>query len=180
MTVACLPWCLTISTTIATALNMTTIGPSSLPRYMSGMALGYDETSNIVWLLGSRFYYQYSLMSFNLSIWNNTNAMIDYGANDLSNHISCNGQSYVQNEDVVYVTAGYMDKILAYDVYTRYLHTTNTGPSLSHDGCLASIGDWIIYTNLNNTYILTISNQSWTLSGNPIMLYQRTGHACNY
>ena len=112
--------------------------------------------------------------------------MIDYGADILSHHIWCTGQTYVQKEDIVYVIDNLSSKLSIFNISAGYLHPANTAP-LSHPsyqygyygtGCLASIGDWIIYTDLNRTYIFTITNQSWMFSGNPIMSYPRTGHAC--
>ena len=162
-------------------IHSATIGPSLLPRPMRRISLGYDHKTNTIWLIGGKFLYRKSLISFNLSIWNDTNAITDHGSDILPYEVMSFGQTYVQNEEIVYL-ADYQNKnILTFDVSTGDLNTVNTNPSsyrLSQHGCLASTGDWIIYTNEKKTYILNISTQTWNLTGNPIMLNERNHHSC--
>ena len=162
------------------AIHISTIGPLSLPKPICSAAIGYNHTNNLIWLIGGWNLEGRSLISFNLSIWNNTNAFLDYGYS-LSYPVTSNSQSYVQTEAVVFVVEYPGNKLLAYDMLTENVTLVNTNPSsveIAIDACLALIEDWIIYVYLNHTYILTMSNQSWKLSGNPIMSERRRGHAC--
>ena len=158
-------WWFAISTRFA--IHVSTIGPSSLPRPINGAAIGYDHTTNLIWIIG-----QYSsLISFNVSIWNDTNPFVDHGY-PLSYSFTTYGQSYVQVGDIVYAVGETGAPIYAYDILTQNVNPITSNAStveLSRSGCLASIEDWIIYTYSTNTYILTISTQLWKLSGNPIM-----------
>ena len=146
------------------------------------MSIGYDNTTNTIWLIGGAFA-QNSLISFNLSIWNETNAFTDYGENILPYSIANPSQAYVQRESIVYVVGATNQalSLYAFDVSTGSLNIINTNPSsytLDIGSCLAAIRDWIIFTHTNKTYILTISNQSWKLTGNPLMLEERKYHSC--
>ena len=171
-------WWFAISTHIGFIIS--SIGPSSLLRPIAFAAIGYDHTTNLIWLIGGSGYKTRSLISFNLSIWNDTNPFLDHGY-PLSYGVSCLSQIYVQTEAVVYVV-GYRDtKLLVYNISTKIINIIATNPSsvtLLYDACLASIGDWIIYTYFTHTYILTISTQSWKLSGTPIITEGRYQHAC--
>ena len=163
-------------------MHSTKPGRSSIPRSVYAMAIGYDNTTNLIWLIGAHTLSK-SLISFNLSIWNESNAFTDYGENILPYHVICHAQSYVQEKGFVYIVGQrFPHSLYAFDVSTGSLNFINTNPStyllLSPFGCLAAIEDWIIYTNWNHTYILTISSLSWKLTGNPTMLRIRTSHAC--
>ena len=142
---------------------------------MYEMSSGYDETTNLIWLIGS-VQHEQSLISFNLSIRNDTNAMIDYGAGfyPITPEFS---QAYVQKESIVYVIDKNERKLLAFDVSTRYLNTTNTlhHYSLTGRGCLASIGDWIIYTYKDNTIFLYQINLDIIRKSNNV---SRTNSSC--
>ena len=171
-------WWFLISTRIT--IHFSTIGPSSIPKQVSLAAIAYDHTTNLIWLIGGWYPKERSLISFNLSIWNDTNAFLDHGYS-LSYEVTSGSQSYVQRKDVVYVAEFVGHRLLAYNILTENVNLIDTNPSsveVSTGACLASIGDWIIYVNLNQTYILRLSNQSWKLSGNPIMSERRHFHAC--
>ena len=163
-------------------IHSATMGPSLLPRTIKRLSIGYDRTRNIIWLIGGKWPNRNSLISFNLSIWNDTNAMTDHGSDILPYDVMSLGQAYVQNNDIVYVTDYQDKKILTFNVFTGDLNTMTTNPSsysILHHGCLASIGDWIVYTKGPKTYILTISTQTWKLSGNPVMQNnERDDHSC--
>ena len=168
-------WWFIISNTIA--IHISTIGTSSLPEFNTAMALGYDNTTNLIWLIGG-FWNPTSLISFNLSLWNDTNAFVNHGP-ILSISVSSGSQPYVQKEAVVYVVQPGETKLLAYDMLTENMHSIDTiYVRLWNNGCLASIGDWIIYTFEDQTFILKLSTQSWKLSGNPVMKEERHSHAC--
>ena len=158
------------------------IGPSLLPRSIQRISLGYDDATNTIWLIGGKWPYRQSLISFNLSIWNETNAMIDHGSDILPYDVMSFAQTYVQNKEIVYLADIQNKKMLTFNVSTGALNTMNTNPSsytLNQHGCLASTGDWIIYTNEEKTYILTISTQTWKLTGNPVMRNnERNHHSC--
>ena len=169
-------WCFAINTAIA--IQNTTIGPLSLPRDMCGMSIGYDKTSNLIWLIGGRPWGT-TVISFNLLRWNEATAIINHSEYTLSTSVVSIAQSYVQNAAFVYIT--FSSQLLAFDVSTAELNTINTNGSVSNIngvGCLASIGDWIIYTLRNKTYILTISAQTWKSSENPKMTEMRYSHSC--
>ena len=164
------------------AIHMSKVGPSSLPRKMHAMAIGYDNATNLIWLIGGEPLVQRgkSLISFNLSLWNDTNAFVDHRY-PLSDYVFSLSQAYVQRGGVVYASQHSDHKLLAYDLLLKNVNLINTNPSsveIWYSACFASIGDWIIYTYLDQTYILTISTQSWKLSGNPIMTEERYHHAC--
>ena len=173
-------WYFTFSIVI-TIIHSTTLGPYSLPSSITTMSVGYDHTTNLIWLIGGSYGNNaQSLMSFNVSIWNKANAIINHGSNVLSHQVSVYGQSYVQKETTVYLVSA-DSELLSFDMSTQSLTTMNTSPSslsLSYYGCLASIGDSIIYINEDKTYILTISTTSWKSSGNPIMSEERRHHSC--
>ena len=174
MSFSFLIWSFAIS--IHIAILISSIGPSSLPRPISFAAIGYDNTTNLIWLIGPGT----SLISFNLSIWNDTNPFLDHG-HPLSYGVTCFSQSCVQTEAVVYAIDVVDRGHLVYDLSTGNINLIAANPSsvtLSLNACLASIRDWIIYTYLNHTYILTISTQLWKFSGTPIMTEQRYQHAC--
>ena len=170
-------WWFTIS--IHIALHISTIGPSSLPRAMNSMAIGYDNITNLIWLIGG-YSHGNSLISFNVSVWNEANAFANHGYS-LSGWIGSGSQAFVQTGLLVYVVDQLRNKLMVYDISTKNVNLVDTNPSsvkVQWDGCLALIGDWIIHTIVNRTYILTISTQSWKLSGNPIMPERRHQFAC--
>ena len=180
MSVTFLIWWFAISTRIS--IHISTVGLSSLPRGIYGHAIGYDDTKNLIWLIGGSDSNEQSLISFNLSLWNtnDTNAFIDHKY-PLSYLVSSDSQAYVQTEAGVYVVERPGNKLLVYNISAGNVNLIDTNPSyveLAVGGCLASIGDWIIYTHLNDTFILTVSTHSWQLSGNPSMKLQRRYHAC--
>ena len=82
--------------------HISTIGPSSLPRAMDSMVIGYDNTNNLIWLIGGADPHGHSLISFNLSLWNDTNAFLDHDY-PLSDSIFSHSQAYIQTGSVVYV-----------------------------------------------------------------------------
>ena len=176
-------WCFIICIITGTGIHTATIGPSLLPTAIHSTSIGYDNETNVIWIFGGRTKWLSSiksLISFNLSIWNESNATADHSS-DITYHIVSSAQAYVQNQNIVYVIDYNIKKLLTFDVSTKYLSTINTNPSqylLSQYGCLASIDNWIIYTYEDETYILTISTQSWKLSGNPLMLEKRYKHSC--
>ena len=178
-------WCSIVSCCIA--IHFSTIGPSSLPTPREAMAIGYDDTTNLVWLIGGVSSRDLtSPISFNLSIWNEPNAFINssVGNNTLHYQVLSYGQAYTQTEDVIYVVTDSISsnsKLLAFDISTVYITETNTNPSrysLTPLGCLASLEGWIIYTDLNALYILSTSNLLWTFTGTPLMSTTRGLHSC--
>ena len=173
-----LMWWYAISDRIA--IHISTIGPSSLPRAMHSMAICHDNTTNLIWLIGGWSPNQKSLVSFNVSRWNDTNAYVDHEY-PLSASVSSASQAYVQTGPVIYVVEYTGNKLLRYDILTKDVNSIDTNTSsveILFDACLTSIADWIIYTYIDWIYILTISNQSWKLSGNQIMPNRRHKHAC--
>ena len=171
-------WCFTISITLGT--NLSLIGSSSLPKANHAMSIGYDNTTNVIWLIGGYWYDGDTLISFDLSIWNETNVFQDHGTVLYPDEFQCTGQTYVQRATNVYATNPRDEhQLYIFDISTRDVKTVHAnGLELYDYGCLASVGDWIIYTFFNKTYILTISDQSWSSSGNPKMLEQRWYHSC--
>ena len=147
---------------------------------MSRMSIGYDKTTNLLWLIGGNDPNSQSLISFNLSIWNETTAIIDHSESTLPTWIRSLGQAYVQKAHIVYVIDYNNSNLLAFDVSTQALNTiiTNSSVNVYSWGCLASIGDWIIYTSDDKMYILTISTQTWKSEDHPQMLELRDYHSC--
>ena len=147
---------------------------------MDSMAIGCDNTTNLIWLIGGVSPYGRSLISFNLSTWNDSKAFLDHGY-PLPVSVYSASQAYVQMGSVVYVAKYPVTKLSVYNMLTKNINTIDTNPSyveIANGACLASIADSIIYTYTNKTYILTVSNQSWKLSGNPIVPKRRYHHAC--
>ena len=142
------------------------------------MSIGYDMTTNLIWLIGASNF-EKSLISFNLSIWNETSAIIDHGESVLPISTKSVGQSYVQTADIVYIIDYNNSNLLAFNVSTGDIHSVNTNPSIMNVlGCLAAIGEWIIYTLGNEVHILTISNQTWKSLDNPKTFETRYYHSC--
>lgn len=148
----------------------------SLPRGTSSMALGYYEDAYLVWLLGG-YLNPRSLMSYNLSSWNQNNTFTDYGTNEVFYQVRPWPQAYIQIQDTLCVIeVNGNNQLLTFDLSTGNLNTINTNPSsytLDTEGCMSNIDGYIIYTCLSSTYILTISTMSWILTGNPIMSTSR-------
>ena len=147
------------------------------------MAVGYDNATNEILLFGAIGLFQRSLLSFNLSIWNEQNSFIDHGNNSLSTGVGPFGQAYVQTKAVIYIIGGIYgpDDLYSFDISTRYINKTVTNlptKSLMSIGCLASIEDWIIYTCWNDTYFLNTSNLLWRFAATPVMLGRRSYHSC--
>ena len=158
MSCVVLIWGFTISACIS--IHISTVGPSSLPRGINGHAIAYDKTTNLIWVIGGLNQLGNSLISFNLSIWNYTNAFFDHGY-PLSYSVFSASQAYVQMQSVVYVVQyPWSGKLMVYDIMTENVNQVGTNlfsVQIWYDACLASIEDWIIYTYANETYILTIS-----------------------
>ena len=141
------------------------------------MVIGYDHTDDLIWVLGGHT--GSSLFSFDVSIWNESDAIYDEGRNALSLNTDASGQSYVQVNNILYCIALYYDNLLEFDVFTGDPNLTYAALSpiyTSRAGCLASIDDYIIYTWLENTFVFSISEQKWTQTGLPLMNIQR--HSC--
>ena len=124
------------------------MGPSLLPRSIYSMAVGYDNTTNTIWLIGGALK-PFSLMSFNLSVWNETNAFTDHGEYILPDPIYNPSQSCVQRESIVYVVGTSNRRLYTFDVSRGSLNTIHTNPSsytLDYVGCLGNIRDWIFFS----------------------------------
>ena len=161
-------------------MHLSTFGHSLIPKPIVAMSIGYENTTNLIWLIGGNWPHRSSLISFNISIWNETNAFEDHGSVLSSYQFESLGQTYVQKTTTVCaVNTLNSSQLLIFDISTRDVKTvTENNLTLYTYGCLASVGDLIIYTNLDQTYIMTISSQSWRLSGNPKMLQPRWYHSC--
>ncbi len=144
-----------------------------MPRANEAMSIGFDNNTNLIWLLGGNWPNYGALFSFNVSRWNESNSITDYGYPVSVDHRTVSqGQAYVQKDNILYCIQYDTGNLLQFDVSTQSITTYPNQPSssLSHVGCLANIDDYIIYTIYSSTYILNLSNQIWTTSGNPIMV----------
>ena len=113
-------------------------------------------------------------------MWNQLSAFIDHGNNTLPFTVRPPPQGYVQTDAVIYTIGGVVGEIVTYDIYTGYLDKPKTHPRMTvlFVACLASIDDSIIITFVEDTFILNISNLSWTLNPTPSMSKRRTSHSC--
>ena len=117
--------CFAFSTRHSVALHFSIIGLSSSPRVTAGTAVGYDNATNEILFVGAIYASPRSLLSFNLSIWNEQTPFIDHGNSSLNKSVFTIGQSYVQTKSVVYTIqdsgVSFYHLIYLNDIYTQQL-----------------------------------------------------------
>eukprot|EP01084_Bolivina_argentea_P138111 243226_1 len=96
-------------------------GSTSLPNYQEQRAIGYNSDTDMVYLIGGDNYPQ-QFTSFDLS----TNAMTDYGTDNLTIPIECYGQIYAQKDDRVYIWDLNNNYYIYFSVTTLKLYEWNS------------------------------------------------------
>ena len=90
-------------------------------------------------------------------------------------------QAYVQKQGIVYANGlfdlSYSD-VFTFDLSTQEQSLMTAQLAVGSFGCYAIIDDSMIYTYSQQTFILNISTQSWSTTGNPTMLANRRVHSC--
>ena len=148
-----------------------------MSRANSNMAIGFDNTTQKVFLLGGQNNEQalYSVQLIDPPV------PYDYGTNVTSFKIWVSGQAYTQIGNLLYCFEKDTSRFLQFDLFSQVyaLYPTQPPGTFSHYGCLADIDDYIIFTGFTSTWILNLSNQNWITSNTPIINeYNRHSHAC--
>eukprot|EP01084_Bolivina_argentea_P053384 97987_1 len=167
--------------------NTWTIGNTTLPRPSSHFAIGYDNFSETVWIIGGRTPLRQQLIAFNAQ--NNNYTFIDFGNSTLAQQVYNVVQYYTQIGDYLYLIhyAGtHLDRFYLPSQTMQYSFTAiptivdlwGCITSFNIDqGYIISIGGNNYGTYLNKVQIFNISSDTW-LSAIPSLQIQRRAHSC--
>ena len=130
--------------TTASSQSDVKLGFSLMPNQNIAIPIGYDKMTNIIWFVGGKPLTK-SLISFNVSLWNQSNAFMDHGS-ILSYGVMSYGQSFTQIQNNIYVIGAQSTDLMSFDLPAGYLNPGDLNPNstVNLQGCLASIDDLII------------------------------------
>eukprot|EP01083_Nonionella_stella_P290048 986940_1 len=167
---------LAIASTSSDYNNWTAPSSPTLPRPADSAAVGYDSTTNRIWLVGS--YDPYKFVSHQLMSYDIDSAVFtNYSATALSHPVEGQGDYYTQIGDILYMIDPTGNKLSTFNVNTAqfayYYQNIDIPHTVFDDGCLASIDDALFvlggyentsYKNAKSVQILDLTTSTWIVS----------------
>eukprot|EP01084_Bolivina_argentea_P102138 183031_1 len=157
---------------------------STLPRVSKAMVAGYDKNNDLIWLIGG-YNNPRQLLSFNVSRWNTSDAFTDYGISELPTDVLQYGQSYTQNNDILYILSDTDNTFYEFNLKSHiFLSWTGVNiPFNIYDEssfCVTNIDNYLILTQNHSMNIFNTTSETWLIEKfNPKTIQSRSKHTCN-
>ena len=166
----------------------------NLPRPDSQQAIGYDEISNSIYIIGGSLNEQ-SMIQYTLNV-SNENAlqmMNDIGKNYFNRSLKFVSQSYTQHNGILYLISDdeatgkiyqfiLSTKMINYSYASSEHHVTEsclTSLTLNNNDYLIIIGGLNSGLQSNSTQAFDITNNLWITTNEPSLNTRRSQFSCN-